>query len=124
MAFPKVYDLVKSILTILQGNSASDTAVSALLNGTPTLGAGAVVSFDASVASSALSVGWYRISATDACWFTIGASPTAVADDAGSAFLDAGAIDFVYISDATYKIAAIKDSAAGHLSIQRYEVAA
>ncbi|MCA9667390.1 MAG: hypothetical protein KC503_17440 [Myxococcales bacterium] len=101
----------------------STAVIEMLLCGTPTLGDGQVVSFDSSVASSsALAAGVHRISATEDCWYKVAASPTAAANET-SAFLKAGAIDFVPIpvGDA-YKIAFIKDTTAGKASIQKYEV--
>lgn len=110
----------------------AEQAAMALLLGSATLGDGETVSFDASVATAAigtagvLAPGWYRLSATEDCWWKLGATPTAVAGEDGSAFLKAGAIDFVYVpsNGSSYKLAAIKASggSAGDLSVQEYRV--
>jgi len=71
----------------------------------------------ASAATAVLPAGLYRVCSTSNCWVVQGSAPTAVADDADCAYLAAGAIDFVAVHDPTDKLAVIRDSADGFLSI-------
>lgn len=70
-----------------------------------------------SAQSSALSRGLYRLSATAACWIAKNSDPTASAG-AGSMYLPANVVEYVYIdTDGTEEIAAIQAASGGTLSI-------
>lgn len=77
-----------------------------------------VLAFAGTSAQSAeLSPGTYRISASAACWVTIGADPTASAGD-GSMFLPANLVEYISVGgSANFKFAAIQAASGGNLSI-------
>jgi len=126
--FPQLYDLFKSLLTLFQ---TTEDASIAFLTGTPTLGVGETIAFtDSSVATDTvggdgvLEPGWYRLSASESCWWVLAETPTAVVYGDGSAFLKAGAIDVLNVPDdgTDYKLAAVRHDVSGYLSVQKLEV--
>lgn len=77
------------------------------------LGAPQIVSFDGSVASTALAVGVVRLCSTEDCYIVAGTAPTATT---GGTFLPANCPEYFRV-EAGLKIAAIKSETAGVLSI-------
>jgi hypothetical protein len=76
------------------------------------------ISFDASVVSTALTKnGWYRLTATEDCYYVFADTPTATTSDV---LLLAG-IDRIIQATAT-KVAAIKRNTAGDLVITRVKL--
>lgn len=70
-----------------------------------------------SAQTAVLSEGLYRVTSTTACWIAINDDPTASAGT-GSAYLPANVIEYIYINtDGVDKIAAIRASADGTLSL-------
>lgn len=74
------------------------------------LSVGAVTAQSAAITAEAV-----RIVATEDCYFSVGANPTAVITGA-SAFLPAGVVELVAIKSG-WKLAAIQDTVAGVLNI-------
>jgi hypothetical protein len=56
------------------------------------------------------------IAANTNCWITIGANPTAVADTDANMYLPAGVVFHLRVKVGD-KLAAIQDTAAGHISV-------
>lgn len=77
-----------------------------------------VVAYDGSVQSSALDAGtkFIRLASTTGCWVKIAANPTATVA-AGSIYVPANTPVFMGGALGGLKVAAIKDTTAGNLSI-------
>ncbi len=130
--------LLKAFLARIPSDPAKESGVLTTINGKITacntgavivysqqqLGVGAVVAIGAASAlSTQLAIGRYRMSGNGDCWFIQGTNAVvAIANTAGHAFLGAGSIDEIVVTDiaANGYIACIRDGAqAGYLSITK-----